>query len=109
MAKYYAKIEKGHKLMPFKESCVTNRGFRCEFFLFQDPVINVRLKFCSVLPSLKSVLKLPSNRALLQQLEQCVRRLVTSEQEPDVSVAIREVRLYIQENVAQQSRFLTLY
>ena len=65
------------------------------FFLFQDPVVNVRLKFCSVLPSLKSVLKLPSNRQLLQQLEQCVRRLVSSEQEPDVSAAIREVRVLV--------------
>lgn len=69
--------------------------FKENFFEFllelaSDPVINVRLKFCSVLPSLKSVLSLPSNRQLLQQLEMCVRKLLSSEQEPDVSAAIRE-------------------
>lgn len=59
----------------------------------QDPVLNVRLKFCTVLPTLKSVLKL-SDRLLLQQLEQCVRKLLSSEQEPDVSSAVRDVSIY---------------
>lgn len=58
---------------------------------FQDPVLNVRLKFCNVPPRLKSLLKLPTDRHLLQQLEQCVRKLHSSEKEPDVCAAVREV------------------
>ena len=61
------------------------------FIFHQDPVLNVRLKFCSVLPSLKSVLKLPSDRQLLQQLELCVRKLLSSEQDVDMSASVREV------------------
>ena len=54
-------------------------------------MLNVRLKFCNVPPRLKSLLKLPTDRHLLQQLEQCVRKLHSSEKEPDVCAAVREV------------------
>jgi hypothetical protein len=54
-------------------------------------VVNIRLKFCNLLPKLKSVLKLPVDRGLLQRLEQCVRQLLSEEQDPDVSTAVREV------------------
>ena len=55
-------------------------------------MLNVRLKFCTIPPRLKSLLKLPTDRHLLQQLEQCIRKLLSSEKEPDVCTAVREVR-----------------
>ena len=57
-------------------------------------MLNVRLKFCIVPPRLKSLLKLPSDRHLLQQLEQCIRNLLSNEKEPDVCNAVREVWSY---------------
>ena len=56
-------------------------------------MLNVRLKFCTIPPRLKSLLKLPSDRQLLQQLEQCIRKLLNSEKEPDVCNAVREASL----------------
>ena len=64
------------------------------FVALQDPVLNVRLKFCTIPPRLKSLLKLPPDRHLLQQLEQCIRKLLSSEKEPDVCNAVREVSLF---------------
>jgi len=66
------------------------------FVFLQDPVLNVRLKFCTIPPRLKSLLKLPSDRHLLQQLEQCIRKLLSSEKEPDVSNAVREASSFNQ-------------
>ena len=63
--------------------------WRCHAFL-QDPVVNIRLRLCRILPSLKSTLKLPGDRVLLQQLEQTVRKLISQERDPDASQAIRE-------------------
>ncbi|XP_020626125.1 serine/threonine-protein phosphatase 4 regulatory subunit 4-like isoform X2 [Orbicella faveolata] len=73
----------------------SRRFFKENFFEFllelgSDPVLNVRLKFCTIPPRLKSLLKLPSDRHLLQQLEQCIRKLLSSEKEPDVCNAVRE-------------------
>lgn len=73
----------------------SRRFFKENFFEFllelgSDPVLNVRLKFCTVPPRLKSLLKLPSDRHLLQQLEQCIRNLLSNEKEPDVCNAVRE-------------------
>ena len=52
--------------------------------------MNTRLHLCRILPSLKSTLKLPGDRVLLQQLEQTVRKLISQERDPDASQAIRE-------------------
>ncbi len=52
--------------------------------------MNVRLHLCRLLPSLKSVLKLPGDRVLLQKLEQTVRKLISQERDPDASQAIRD-------------------
>ena len=52
--------------------------------------MNIRLRLCRILPSLKSTLKLPGDRVLLQQLEQTVRKLISQERDPDASQAIRE-------------------
>lgn len=63
-------------------------------------MVNIRLQFCNLLPRLKSVLKLPADRSLLQRLEQCVRQLLSEEQDPDVSTAVREVAvLFVYLNV----------
>ncbi|XP_070577703.1 serine/threonine-protein phosphatase 4 regulatory subunit 4-like isoform X15 [Ptychodera flava] len=57
--------------------------------LAQDPVANVRLKFCHLLPALKKQIKLPTDRPLLQQLELMVRRLMAHEKDRDVAERIR--------------------
>ncbi|XP_065845181.1 serine/threonine-protein phosphatase 4 regulatory subunit 4-like isoform X2 [Oscarella lobularis] len=58
--------------------------------LAKDPVANVRLKLCHVLPKLKRLLKLPTDRLLLQQLETVIRHLLASEKDKDVAMGIRE-------------------
>ena len=57
--------------------------------LASDSVINVKLKFCGTLPLLKSQIRLPCDRLLLQNLEQTVRKIMALETDRDVSVAIR--------------------
>ncbi|XP_065051752.1 serine/threonine-protein phosphatase 4 regulatory subunit 4-like [Rhopilema esculentum] len=57
--------------------------------LGKDPVVNVRLKVCRILPALKSQIRLPGDRLLLQNLEQNVRQLMALETDRDVSNAIR--------------------
>jgi len=54
-----------------------------------DSVVNVRLKFCATLPLLKSQIRLPCDRLLLQTLEQTVRRIMAMDNDRDVSDAIR--------------------
>lgn len=62
--------------------------------LQSDKVPNVRLKLCSILPQLKKIIKLPTDRNLLQQLETCVRRLLLSEKDRDVLAAIKIVSIF---------------
>lgn len=57
--------------------------------LHTDPVPNIRYRLCSILPDLKRLLKLPSDRSLSQQLDSCVRRLLIGEKDRDVSQAIK--------------------
>ena len=59
------------------------------FILLQDPVPNVRLSVSYLLPNVKRSLKLPSDRALLQQLDQTVRKLYSLEHDTDVSYTVR--------------------
>lgn len=80
----------GYRVKRLSHFVLTNKV--CVVFP-QDPVLNVRLKFCTIPPLLKSLLKLPTDRHLLQQLEQCIRKLLSSEKEPDVCTAVREVLL----------------
>ena len=54
-------------------------------------MVNVRLKVCSLYPSLKSQLRLPGDRLLLQTLEQNARELMALETDRDVSNTIRKV------------------
>ncbi|XP_071963727.1 serine/threonine-protein phosphatase 4 regulatory subunit 4-like [Antedon mediterranea] len=57
--------------------------------LAEDPVPNVRLKFCTILPMLKSQMKLPKDRQMLQDLEYMARKLMLQENDRDVKSAIR--------------------
>ncbi len=57
--------------------------------ILQDPVINIRLRLCLLFPTLKSLLKLPMDRLLLQNLELTVRKLISHERDPDASHSIR--------------------
>ncbi|XP_065895478.1 serine/threonine-protein phosphatase 4 regulatory subunit 4-like isoform X2 [Dysidea avara] len=54
-----------------------------------DPVPNVRLSVSYLLPNVKRSLKLPSDRVLLQQLDQTVRKLYSLEHDTDVSHTVR--------------------
>ena len=68
--------------------------FKANFFpellgLCNDGVANVRLKLCTMLARLKSLLYLPSDRSLLQKLEETVKDLLLHERDRDVSVSIQ--------------------
>ncbi|TRY77320.1 hypothetical protein TCAL_11644 [Tigriopus californicus] len=68
--------------------------FKQHFFhkllcLSQDSVPNLRLKLCSLLPKLKSLLYLPSDRSLLHHLEDTVKELLLHEQDRDVLSALQ--------------------
>lgn len=52
--------------------------------LHTDSVPNIRLNLCSILPDLKRLLILPTDRGLLQQLDACVRKLLVAEKDKDV-------------------------
>ncbi|GFS85036.1 hypothetical protein TNCV_1306381 [Trichonephila clavipes] len=53
-----------------------------------DPVPNIRLRLCAVLPRLKGLIKLPKDSHLLQQLESCIKALISDEKDRDVSYAV---------------------
>ena len=78
----------------FIDICVTmERMFSRRFFkdylylplldLARDPVMNVRMKLCSTLPSLKRLLKLPADSNLLNKLQQALEHLLEQD-DPDV-------------------------
>ena len=66
--------------------------FKANFFpellgLSGDGVANVRLKLCTMLARLKSLLYLPSDRSLLQKLEETVKDRLLHERDRDVTVS----------------------
>ena len=65
--------------------------FECALSLCDDPIATVRLRMCPLLPALKGMIRLPGERARLQQLESCVRRLLVNETDRDVVEAIEKV------------------
>lgn len=75
----------------FSKSFFKQYFFRPLLKLSEDPVPNVRLRLCSVLPQLKAQIKLPTDGSLLQELEACVRVLMTDERDRDVAAAVRNV------------------
>ncbi|KAL5254124.1 hypothetical protein ACHWQZ_G013776 [Mnemiopsis leidyi] len=68
----------------FKEYCFTPA-----LLLINDPTPIVRIKSSTLLPHLKSQLKMPSDRPLLQQLEASSRRSLMSERNKDVLTHIQ--------------------
>ncbi|XP_042903187.1 serine/threonine-protein phosphatase 4 regulatory subunit 4 isoform X2 [Parasteatoda tepidariorum] len=88
-----------HKRMLFIKVCelvielFSKAFFKTYFFkpvlnLSADPVPNIRLRLCAILPRLKSLIKLPKDSSLLQELESCVKRLMTDESDKDVSFSV---------------------
>ena len=76
-------------------SLFSKQYFKLHFYndillLAQDAVPNIRLKLCGILPRLKSVLTLPSDHVLLQQLEDTIEKLVLFEKDTDVLQAVQK-------------------
>lgn len=59
--------------------------------LTEDRIANVRLKVVTLLPSLKSLIRLPSDKELLSSLEANVRKLMNNETDRDVVYALTNV------------------
>ncbi|OXB72527.1 UNVERIFIED_CONTAM: hypothetical protein H355_005516 [Colinus virginianus] len=76
-----------------------SKSFFCKYFflpvleLTHDPVANVRIKLCYLLPKVKSVLKIPTDKHLLQQLELCIRKLLCQEKDKDVLTIVKRTVL----------------
>ncbi|NWS72536.1 PP4R4 phosphatase, partial [Crotophaga sulcirostris] len=76
-----------------------SKSFFCKYFflplleLTHDPVANVRMKLCSLLPKVKSTLKIPTDKHLLQQLELCIRKLLCQEKDKDVLTIVKKTVL----------------
>nr|XP_025725204.1 serine/threonine-protein phosphatase 4 regulatory subunit 4 isoform X2 [Callorhinus ursinus] len=78
---------------------IFSKSFFCKYFflpaieLTHDPVANVRMKLCYLLPKVKSTLKIPADKHLLQQLEMCVRKLLCQEKDKDVLAIVKREQL----------------
>nr|XP_048287143.1 serine/threonine-protein phosphatase 4 regulatory subunit 4 isoform X2 [Myodes glareolus] len=78
---------------------IFSKSFFCKYFflpvieLTHDPVANVRMKLCYMLPKVKSALKIPADMHLLQQLEMCVRKLLCQEKDKDVLAIVKKTVL----------------
>ncbi|XP_071665692.1 serine/threonine-protein phosphatase 4 regulatory subunit 4 isoform X3 [Patagioenas fasciata] len=76
-----------------------SKSFFCKYFflpvleLTHDPVANVRMKLCYLLPKVKSTLKIPTDKHLLQQLELCIRKLSCQEKDKDVLTIVKREQL----------------
>ncbi|XP_071413711.1 serine/threonine-protein phosphatase 4 regulatory subunit 4 isoform X2 [Pithys albifrons albifrons] len=76
-----------------------SKSFFCKYFflpvleLTHDPVANVRMKLCYLLPKVKSTLKIPTDKHLLQQLELCIRQLLCQEKDKDVLTIVKRTVL----------------
>lgn len=57
--------------------------------LHTDPVPNIRYRLCSILPDLKRLIKLPTDKPLHQLLDTCVRHLLIGEKDCDVALAVK--------------------
>ncbi|KAG8449086.1 hypothetical protein GDO86_015948 [Hymenochirus boettgeri] len=77
----------------FSKSFFCKQFFLSVLELTNDPVANVRMKACYMLPKLKSTLKLPGDKQLLQQLEFCVRKLLCQEKDKDVLIVVKKTVL----------------
>lgn len=53
------------------------------------------MKLCYLLPKVKSTLKIPTDKHLLQQLELCIRKLLCQEKDKDVLTIVKRVRIFL--------------
>ncbi|XP_078516223.1 serine/threonine-protein phosphatase 4 regulatory subunit 4 isoform X2 [Lissotriton helveticus] len=92
-----------------------SKSFFCKYFfmtvleLSNDPVANVRMKLCFMLPKLKSTLKLPVDKPLLQQLELCVRKLLCQEKDKDVLAVVKRTVLELDRMEVSMDSFQKRY
>uniref|UniRef100_A0A8C5T7C7 Serine/threonine-protein phosphatase 4 regulatory subunit 4 n=1 Tax=Malurus cyaneus samueli TaxID=2593467 RepID=A0A8C5T7C7_9PASS len=77
-----------------------SKSFFCKYFFFpvleltHDPVANVRYEeYAVLLPKVKSTLKIPTDKHLLQQLELCIRKLLCQEKDKDVLTIVKRTVL----------------
>lgn len=59
--------------------------------LTEDPIANVRLKAVTLLPILKTYIRLPSDKKLLSSFESCIRNLMNNEKDRDVTFSLTKV------------------
>jgi len=76
--------------------------FKDHFFtvllsLAEDPIANIRLKVVSLLPRLKSQLRVPTDKKLLTSLESVVRHLANNERDRDVLFVLSDVIVKLKE------------
>ena len=76
-------------VMLFSRSYFKQHFFSELLCLSQDSVANIRLKVVSLLPILKGLLSLPTDRAHLQHLEETVKELMVVEGDRDVLGALQ--------------------
>merc|ERR1719412_1948538 len=76
-------------VMLFSRSYFKQHFFSELLCLSQDSVANIRLKVVSLLPILKGLLSLPTDRAHLQHLEETVKELMVVESDRDVLGALQ--------------------
>merc|ERR1719357_2319972 len=75
--------------MLFSRSYFKQHFFSELLCLSQDSVANIRLKVVSLLPILKGLLSLPSDRSHLQHLEETVKELMVVESDRDVLATLQ--------------------
>nr|XP_044630830.1 LOW QUALITY PROTEIN: serine/threonine-protein phosphatase 4 regulatory subunit 4 [Equus asinus] len=61
--------------------------------LIEQNTVYFRMKLCCLLPKVKSTLKIPADKHLLQQLEMCVRKLLCQEKDKDVLAIVKRTVL----------------
>ena len=64
--------------------------------LMEDPVANVRLKVITLVPTIKSCLRLPADKKLLSTLETNIRNLMSNEKDRDVKAAVIEAARHME-------------
>lgn len=70
--------------------------FKDNFFLYVlplafDPVPNIRMRACALLPDLKRLIKLPYDTTLKSSLEACIRKVLVNEKDKDVLFTMKNV------------------
>nr|KAG5714548.1 hypothetical protein BaRGS_006994 [Batillaria attramentaria] len=58
--------------------------------LTSDPVPNIRMRTCALLPDLKRLIRLPYDNSLKGSLEQCIRKILVNEKDKDVSFVMKQ-------------------